>query len=327
VRTILLVAEQREGKVREITFEMLAKAKELAEEIDAQISVVLLGYDVDNLTKELSIVGVDEILLFEDEKLKIYNCDGYQIVLSELVKEKKPILTMIGHTSLGVDFSPGLATKLNLPLVTDCTDLRFSNDKLTATRQMHSDKASVEIIFPHSTQYIVTVRPTAFSPLKEPSSNSVKIVRVSSCLKDKHLRSEVIEIVKPFDEDVDITKANIIVAVGRAFKTEEDLVVAKNLCEAVGGVLAASRPITDKGWLSEARQVGLTGKIVKPKLYIALGISGQTQHVAGMKNSKMIVAINKDPTAPIFSVADYGIVANLFDVVPILDEQIKSAQE
>ena len=317
---IFVLAEHRRGELRDITFEMLTKGRELAQKTNSELTAVILGKDVKEYAKKLAEHS-NRVLVVEDEKLEHFNSDAYQKVLSNLIKERKPLLTMIGHTSYGVDLAPSLAVELNLPLATDCIDLEFENGALIITRQMYGGKVNVRARLEKAEGYIVTVRQAAFPAEKEQVGG--EIVEVPSPLSEEIAEKKFIDYVLPPPGAIDITAADVIVAIGRGIKDESNIPIAEELAKTLGGVLACSRPVVDKGWLPSDRQVGTSGKTVKPKLYIALGISGAFQHVLGMKNSDLIIAVNKDPNAPIFNVADYGIVDDLFKVVPVLTEKLK----
>ncbi|RLI22604.1 electron transfer flavoprotein subunit alpha/FixB family protein [Candidatus Bathyarchaeota archaeon] len=317
---IFVLAEHRRGELRDITFEMLTKGRELAQKTGSELTAVILGKNVGEYAKTLA-EHANRILVVEDEKLEHFNSDAYQKVLSHLIRERKPLLTMIGHTSYGIDLAPSLAIELNLPLATDCIDLEFENDTLVITRQMYGGKVNVRARMQKAESYLVTVRQAAFPAEKEQVSG--EIVNVPSPLSEEITEKKFIDYVLPPPGAIDITTADVIVAIGRGIKDESNIPIVEELAKTLGGVLACSRPVVDKGWLPSDRQVGTSGKIVKPKLYIALGISGAFQHVLGMKNSDLIIAVNKDPNAPIFNVADYGIVDDLFKVVPVLTEKLK----
>ena len=316
---ILVLAEHRQGKIREITFEMLTKGKELAEKTRADLTAVLLGKKVKEHAKTLSEYA-KKILLVEDAKLENFNSEAYQKVLSNLINEQKPLLTMVGHTSFGVDLAPSLAAALNLPLATDCIDLEFEDEALVITRQMYGGKVNVRATVRKAESYIVTVRQAAFVAQK-PAVNG-EIIEKPSPLMEEITEKRFIEYVLPPPGGVDITAADMLVGIGRGIKDESNMPAVEELAKSLGGVLACSRPIVDKGWLPNNRQVGSSGKTVKPKLYIALGISGAFQHVLGMKSSDLIIAINKDPNAPIFNFSDYGVVEDLFKIVPPLKSKI-----
>ncbi len=319
---VFVLAEHRRGELREVTLEMLGKGRELAGQLGGQLKAVLLGHNVDAFARKLANQA-HEVLVVEDKRLENFNAELYQKVLASLLTEKKPTLTLIGHTACGMDLAPSLAAELNLPLATDCIGFEFENGRLLAIRERYMGKLQSRVSFKGSEQYMATVRQAAF-PIRELEPLSGQIVSVESPLTEEARRKKFIEYVEAAVGEVDITQAEIIVAVGRGIKEKENLAIVEKLAQVIGGVLAGSRPVIDAGWLPPDRQVGQSGKTVKPKLYIAVGISGSSQHLAGMKNSDTIVAINKDPHAPIFNVATYGIVDDLFKVVPALTEQLSS---
>ena len=320
MKEIFVLAEHRQGQIRDITFEMLTKSGELAEKANTELIVVLFGKDIKEHAKTLSEYA-KKVLVVEDAKLENFNSEAYQKVLSNLIMEHKPLLTLIGHTSSGVDLAPSLAVSLDAPLATDCIDLKFENGTLTVTRQMYGGKVNVNTVLQKAESYIVTVRQAAFPAGKEHSMNG-EIIEIPSPLSEEITEKRFLEYVLPPPSGVDITTADILIGVGRGIKDESEIPLVEELAKALGGVLACSRPIVDKGWLPDDRQVGSSGKTVKPKLYIALGISGAFQHVLGMKNSDLIIAVNKDPKAPIFGVADYGVVDDLFKIVPSLKSKV-----
>jgi electron transfer flavoprotein alpha subunit len=318
---IFVLAEHRQGQLRDITFEMLTKARELAEKINAEPVAVILGKNVREHAKNLA-EHAKKVLLVEDARLENFNSEAYQRVLSQLIKENKPLLTIIGHTSYGVELAPRLAASLNIPLATDCIDLAFEGDTFTVTRQMYGGKVNAKATLRKSESYMVTVRQAAFQAQKPPAPLNGQIIEVPSPLTEEITTKRFLEYVLPPPGGVDITAAEVLVGIGRGIKDQSNIPMVEELAKALGGVLACSRPIVDKGWLPSDRQVGTSGKTVKPKLYIALGISGAFQHVLGMKNSDLIIAVNKDPKAPIFSFSDYGVVEDLFKVVPVLKNKI-----
>ena len=318
---IFVLAEHRMGELRDITFEMLTKGHELAGQLGTQLTAILLGKDVDGMAQELA-KWAHKVIYVEGDTLKDFNADVYQAVLAELIKERKPLLMMIGHTSYGIDVAPSLAVQLGLPIATDCIDLCFEDGRLHVVRQMYGGKVNVRARLKEASSYIVTVRPAAFQP-GEYGPVGGQVERVPSPLEAEPEARKFVEIITPPPGEVDITAADIIVSVGRGIREKENMPMIEELARLLGGVVACSRPIVDKGWLPKDRQVGSSGKTVKPKLYMAIGISGAFQHVVGMKDSELIIAINKDPKAPIFRFSDYGIVDDLFKVVPELIKQLK----
>ncbi len=317
---IFVLAEHRQGQIRDITFEMLTKSRELAEKMKADLTAILLGKNARKQAETLSEYA-SKVLLVEDDKLENFNSDFYTNILSDLIKKNNPILTMIGHTSFGVELAPRLAVALEIPLATDCIDLTFNGETFNVTRQMYGGKVNVEATMRESTRYMVTVRQATFKAEKSSAKGEIFEKQVS--VTDEGTTKRVIKYLLPPPGGVDITTADVLIGVGRGIKDEGNLPLIEKLAEITGGALACSRPIVDKGWLSNDRQVGTSGKTVKPKLYIALGISGAFQHVLGMKDSDLIIAVNKDPNAPIFNFSDYGVVDDLLKIVPSLTNRIQ----
>lgn len=317
MKEIWVLAEHRRDQIRDISFEMLTKARELAEENKTEVAVVLLGESVGNHAKALS-EHAHKVLLMEDPELKNFNSETYQNALLNLMKEHEPLLLLVGHTSFGVELAPSLAVASNIPLATDCIDLKFEDNRLSVTRQMYGGKVNVKVHMRQAESYIVTVRQATFQPEKVGLKGEIITTPYSKATR----RKSFIEYVLPPTGGVDITAADSLIGVGRGIKDESAIPQVEELAKILGATLACSRPIVDKGWLPDDRQVGSSGKTVKPKLYIALGISGAFQHILGMKKSELIIAVNKDSNAPIFSVADYGVVEDLFKIVPPLKTKI-----
>jgi len=292
----------------------------LAAAMDAPLAAVLLGHDVGDFATELT-KHANQVLVVEDARLEHFNSAAYQQVLAHLITERKPGLVLMGQSAYGMDLAPSLATQLDSPLTTDCVGLEFEDGHLFAVREMYGGKVSAKLAFRQADLYMATLRQAAF-PFEEGEPLGGEVVAVDSPLTEEIAYRRFIEYVEAAVGEVDITQADVVVAVGRGIKEEDNLPLVEKLAKAMGGVLAGSRPVVDAGWLPPDRQVGQSGKTVKPKLYLAVGISGASQHVAGMKASSTIVAINKDPDAPIFKVADYGIVDDLFKVVPALTAQL-----
>ncbi|NWG10347.1 electron transfer flavoprotein subunit alpha/FixB family protein [Candidatus Bathyarchaeota archaeon] len=318
---LFVLAEHRQGQIRDITYEMLTKAREIAQQTNTQLTAIILGKNTKEKAKPLTEYA-QKIITVEDQKLENFTSDAYQKVLTALIKEHKPLLTLIGHTSYGVELAPPLATQLNLPLATDCIDLTFEGDTFTVTRQIYGGKVNTKATARKAESYLATVRQAAFQPQKPTQPQNAHITEQPSPLTEEPATKHFIEYVLPPPGGVDITAAEKLVGIGRGIKDQTNMPQIEELAKTIGAVLACSRPIVDKGWLPNDRQVGSSGKTVKPKLYIAVGISGAFQHVLGMKNSDLIIAINKDPNAPIFSFSDYGIVDDLFKIVPSLKNKI-----
>jgi electron transfer flavoprotein alpha subunit len=321
---ILVLAEHRKGALRDVSYELLAKGRELSVSGGLELSSLLLGSGCSGLANELSR-HADRVLVVDHSDLAEFNAEAYRRVLATVIAERKPRLTLLGHTACGVDIAPVLAIKSGLPLATDCIDLSLDEEGLAVTRQVYGGKLNVEGTIQEADRYIATVRPATFEP-GEPRTEPGEVVSLDYPA-DIELETRFTGFVEPPLGEVDIADADIIVGVGRGIKDEKNIPVARELAEALKGELGCSRPIVDKGWLPKERQVGSSGKTVKPKLYIASGISGSFQHVMGMKGSDLIVAVNRDPKAPIFGIADYGVVDDLFKVLPALTEKIKELKD
>lgn len=320
---ILVLAEHRGGELRDVTFEMLGKAGALAEESGGAVTALLLGAGVGDMASRL-VSYADEVLVVDHGNLTSFNSAAYQPVVAEIVKSREPSLVMIGHTAFGVDLAPSLAVELGLPLASDCIGIALDGGAVSVTRQIYEGKIDASVSFRDAAIALVTVRAAAF-PVED-GARSGGVTEVDAAVPDEPAIRRFVEYVEAAVGDVDITKSDVIVAVGRGIKEEENMALVEELAELLGGVVGCSRPVVDAGWLPKDRQVGSSGKTVKPKLYVAVGISGQFQHMSGMKAAETIVAINKDPKAPIFSEADYGIVGDLFKVVPALKEKIAEAR-
>ncbi len=317
---VVVLAEQRGGEVREITLEALAAGRKLADKMGLNLAALVLGSVVEKLAEQLSEY-CDTVLLTEDERLAQYNSENYQRVISHIVRERSPRVLVMGHTSLGIDLAPRLAVELGFPLITDCIDVEFLDGRLYATRQMYGGKLNARVSAREADGYILTVRPGSFHPSK--AAGKGVVVRLAPPELGGEARKRVKGLVAPTESGVSIESADIIVAIGRGIGEKTNIPLAEELAKLLGGVVACSRPIVDKGWLPPDRQVGSSGKTVKPKLYMALGISGAFQHIMGMMNSQLIIAVNKDPNAPIFNIAHYGVVDDLFKIIPALIKKIK----
>jgi electron transfer flavoprotein alpha subunit len=316
---IFVLIEHRQGVIRDISYELLACGRKLAEQKHSSLTAVLLGYNTAEFVESLKSQA-DRILVIDHEAFQDFNAESYQIALHELMTKEQPFITLIGHTAFGMDLCPALAAQLAVPFTTDCLDVDIRDDELTVTRQMYDGKLNANVKCRKHSSYLLSLRSGCFPA--EDSTLTAEIVNMDSALTTPPDYRKFVEYIEAAVGDVDITKSDIVVAVGRGIKEQENLALVEDFAETIGGVVACTRPIVDAGWLPKDRQVGSSGKTVKPKLYLALGISGAFQHVMGMKSSDTIVAINKDANAPIFNEADYGIVDDLFKVLPALKEKI-----
>ncbi len=316
---VLVLVEHRQGEIRDITLEMLMKGKKLSENTGRALNAILLGNDVGDMAEKLRNQA-NRIVLIEDQKLENFNSEIYQQALRHVIEREKPFLLLMGHTAFGMDLAPSLAVRINAPLATDCIDVLVEDNRIKAVRQPYGGKVNVEVCLKPAELSMVTVRPASF-PVEECSMDG-EIVRVTSPLTEEIASKRFLQYVEAAAGEVDITQAPILVSVGRAIKDPENISMVQELADSLGAALSCSRPVVDKKWLPKDRQVGTSGKTVKPKVYIAIGISGAFQHVAGMKGSGTIIAINRDPKAPIFNVAHYGIVGDLFKIIPALKGKI-----
>lgn len=321
MKEIFILIEHNGTHIKDISYEMISSAAGLADKTNSSLSAVLLGFKVRELAEKLK-KSIPSVLVAEDEKLKSFNSEPYQEVLSKIIKERRPWITFIGHTCLGIDLAPSLAVQLDIPLITNCISLDYKDQSLVATRKTYGGKINSEVIFKENETVLVTQQVGSVKKSEDENQNGKTTFLENFPLKEFNYKKLMGHKDAQIDK-IDISQANIIVAVGRAIKEEKNLPLVQELADTLGGVLACSRPIVDKKWLPAERQVGISGKIVKPKLYIAVGISGSFQHCVGMKGSSTIIAVNKDPNAPIFEVAHYGIVDDLFKVVPKLTEKLK----
>ena len=316
---ILVLAEHRNGEFRDITFELFTAANALGTAHDLAVTGLLLAHEASSLAGRLQ-GACDTLLLLEDPELAQYSAEHYLAVMEMLLGERKPVLTLIGHTAAGMDLAPALAARLSLPLVTDCVEVSLEGGGLAVLRQIYGGKINVHLSMKPAESYLLTIRPGTFdAEAHQAKSGGVETIAAPSWtgLKDRrflgYAEAEL--------EDVDIAAADILVSVGRGIGKAENIPAAQEFADAIGATLSCSRPVADEEWLPKSRQVGTSGKTVRPKIYIALGISGAYQHQAGMKNADTIIAVNKDPMAPIFNVAHYGIVEDLFKVLPVLTEK------
>lgn len=323
-QTILIVAEQREGKLNRASFETITAAQQIAHQTGQPVEVVLPGGSVSALAAELAQKAVAKVYALENPSLADYTSDAYVEALRHFIEEKQPALVLFPHTYQTRDFAPRLALALDRALISDCIGYKQENGKLLFTRQMFQGKFAADVSFQGEAPWLATFQIGAFrADQAEAGSAPVETVVATVTTPARITPHEVFQEAK---QAVDLTQAEIIVAVGRGIKEQKNLVIAEDLAKALGGEVAASRPICDNGWLPLERQVGSSGQTVAPKLYFALGISGAIQHLVGMKGSRTVVAVNKDPEAPIFEVADVGVVGNLFDIVPAVTEEIKKAK-
>ena len=325
--TILVVVEQREGKFNRVSWETVTAGQALAAETGWTLEAAVVGGDVTNLANEVAAKKVAKVYAIQSPKLEPYTPDAFSAALKQFVESKKPKLVLMPHTYQVRDFIPKLATAMGRSAITDCIGYKTEGGKLLFTRQMFQGKFTADVSFTGDAPWFVTFQNGAFRGDKaEAGASAAPIETVNAEIADGIVRNKPQEVFKEAKQAVDLTQAEIIVSFGRGIKEQKNIELAKQLAEALGGELAASRPICDSGWLPMDRQIGSSGQTVAPKLYLALGISGAIQHIVGMKGARTIIAINKDSEAPIFEIADYAVVGNLFDIVPPLIEEVKKAK-
>jgi len=317
------IAEQRDGELRKITYEITSEGRRLADALGQELTVVLLGDNIKDKAAELGQYGADKVLVADDSRLGTYTTDAYVAVISELAEANEPALLLMGASVLGKDLSTRLSAKLGVGMAQDCTAFVIEDGNLVATRPIYAGKAYARVTFENSWPQMATARPKVMSITEPDASRSAEVVDASFSLDDSAIKTKVVEVVKDAGGKVDLTEADKIVSGGRGMKGPENYGILEELAALLGASVGASRSAVDAGWRPHTDQVGQTGKVVSPNLYIACGISGAIQHLAGMSTSKVIVAINKDEDAPIFQKSDYGVVGDLFDVVPALTEEIK----
>jgi electron transfer flavoprotein alpha subunit len=325
--TILVVVEQREGKLNRVSWETLTAGQALAAETGWTLEAAVVGGSVGNFANEVAAKKVSKLYAVESAKLEPYTSDAFSAALKPFIESKQPKLVLMPHTYQVRDFIPKLATAMGRTAITDCIGYKKEGGKLLFTRQMFQGKLAADVSFACDAPWFVTFQNGAFRGDKaEAGGSAAPVETVNVQIADGVIRNQPQEVFKEAKQAVDLTQAEIIVSVGRGIKEQKNIELAKQLAEALGGELAASRPICDSGWLPMDRQIGSSGQTVAPKLYLALGISGAIQHIVGMKGAKTIIAINKDSEAPIFEIADFAVVGNLFDIVPPLIEEVKKAK-
>ncbi|TCS96660.1 electron transfer flavoprotein subunit alpha/FixB family protein [Hazenella coriacea] len=318
---VLVLADVRDGKLRNVSMEALAAAKMVAD--GGSITAAVLGSYGKELAETLAHHGAERVVVVENKELDQYTTDAYFQVLKKVVDHVKPDAIFTGHTAVGRDVSPRLAARLGIGLISDCTHIEVVDGKVTFTRPIYAGKAFVKKVVKDGIIF-ATLRPNNI-PAEEPDlSRTAQVEELTVDFAPDSLRTIVKEVVKKSSDGVDLSEARVVVAGGRGVKSEDGFKPLQELADLLGGAVGASRGACDSNYCDYALQIGQTGKVVTPDLYIACGISGAIQHLAGMSNSKVIVAVNKDPEAPIFQVADYGIVGDLFEVVPLLIEEFKA---
>ncbi len=325
-KNVWVFIETARGEVRNVGLEILNQGRILAEANNEKLVAVLIGKDLDTAVKTVTAYGVDEVILVEGEEYKDYNTDGFANALVKLSEKYKPSVILIGGTIQGRDLAPRISCRLKTGCTSDCTDLAVNADTgdIEWTRPAFGGSIMATVVCSNTRPQIGTVRPGVFKKGQPDDSKTANVIREEIRTPAEEIRTKLVDFIKSAEEaGVKLDEAEIVVSGGRGLGKPENFVIIKELADVLGGAVGASRAAVDAGWISPLRQVGQTGKTVGPKIYFACGISGAVQHLAGMSSSKIIVAINKDPEAPIFDVADFGVVGDLFEVIPVLIEEFK----
>ena len=334
---VFIYAQQVDNEISPIAFELLGKAKELAAPLNAQVSAVLIGSGVKDLCDQLAEYGADRVILVDDPELKDYRTEPYAHALSSVINEFKPEIMLVGATAIGRDLGPTVSARVQTGLTADCTSLEIGDfpitpvpgqeqkkNQLLMTRPAFGGNTIATIACPNNRPQMATVRPGVMQKIEPNKGAKAEVVEFNPGFTPDNKYVTIKEIVKAVSDTADIMDAKILVSGGRGVGSAENFKLLDELAEALGGTVSCSRAVVDAGWKPKDLQVGQTGKTVRPKMYFAIGISGAIQHVAGMEESDIIVAINKDEDAPIFDVADYGVVGDLNKIVPKLTEEVKA---
>ena len=319
---VLIVAEHLEGRITPSTLELISAGRTLADASGGEARVLVLGHQVEALARQLTGYTVN-VLLADHPALAEYTGDAYVQAVRGVVESMHPRIVLVAHTAQGYDFAPALAGAMDLPLVTNCLALSFDGDRLHALRRILNEKVQAEVEIASQRSIVVTMRPGSTTP-QGAGRGMMTVTAVPVSIDPSSLRVTFVRMERPEVQDIDLSSADIIVSAGRGIQKKENLALIEEFAKAIGGVVGASRPLTDMDWLPKTRQVGQSGKTVRPKLYVACGISGAMQHVAGMKDASLIIAINTDPTAPIFEIAHVGFVADVLKLLPATLKELKA---
>ena len=322
-------AELKDGKLRNVSLELISKGRELADILEEELTTILLGENLGNMAHELIAYGADKVLIADDPRLKTYNSDIYTDIISEQVFERKPEIFIFGATYIGRELAPKISVRVGTGITADCTGLDIDIEKrlLLQTRPAFGGNIMATIITPESRPQMATVRPRVMEIRNMDITRQGEVISIPLIINQKSLRLKVLKHVKASSKVLNLSEADIIVSGGRGMGSAEQFKLVEDLAEVLGGEVGASRDAVETGWRPYPHQVGQSGKTVRPKLYIACGISGAIQHVAGMRDSGLIFAINKDPEAQIFQVADYGIVGDVKEIIPAFVKKLRYAKK
>lgn len=325
---VWVFAEQKEGKIAAVTWELLGEGRKLADRLGSPLSAVLLGRQMDEAARELFYYDADRVILADSPQLENFLEEPYTEVMVEVIRRYKPAIVLLGATTIGRSLAPRVAARLETGLTADCTGLAIDEESknLLQTRPAFGGNLMATILCPNHRPQMATVRPKVFPPARRDESRSGELIKIDYSTRRLPQRAELLEIIKGDGPSMNIAEADIVVSGGRGLGDPKNFALVRELAEVLGGAVGASRAVVDAGWIPYPHQVGQTGKTVCPKIYIACGIHGAVQHLAGMQSSGIIVAINKNPDAPIFKVADYGIVGDVCEVIPALIREIKKVR-
>jgi len=317
---ILVLSERSNGELAGITYELVAKGREVADQLGVKLAILILGHNLDSLAKTLAGVGVDTVLVADHSSLDQYNTEPYYNVISDVIRDFKPSMFFVGYDYQGIEVGAAIAAQLGATMASDCIDLELANGVVRVTRPAYGGTIHVKIELQGEPPCVISFQKGAISA-ERLSPRDAEVQQIPVEFDEAALRTKVVGLVEAAVGDIDITKADIIVSVGKGIGNKDNIRLAQELADALGGVVASSRPLADSGWLPRERHVGMSGKTVTPKVYLACGISGASQHVVGMRDSHLIIALNKDANAPIFGVAHYGIVGDILEILPALTKE------
>ena len=321
-RGVMIIAEQRDGDIRKISYELTSEGRRLADSSGKDLTAVLIGSNIKDKAAKLGNYGADKVIVADDPRLGQYTTDAYVSVIAQIVKANDPAILLLGASFQGKDLAGRLSARLGVGMAQDCIQFSIEEGRLNSVRPIYAGKAYAKVTYSDNYPHMATARPNVMAMNAPDESKTAQVTDASFTLNDADLKTKIAEAVKDKSGKVDLTEADKIVSGGRGMKGPEGYGILEELADLIGATVGASRSAVDAGWRPHADQVGQTGKVVSPTLYVACGISGAIQHLAGMATSKVIVAINKDPDAPIFQKADYGVVDDLFKVVPALKEEL-----
>ena len=320
---IWIIVEHSKAEIRKVSLELISQGRIIADKTGEPLVAVILGKDITALADQVAAYGADKVIIVEDEKLADYTTGAYTSVLNKIIRKEEPQAVLLGNTAVGKDLAPRLAQRLGVGMASDCTGMEFDEENfLTFRRPMYGGKAFAQVVA-NVRPVLATIRPNTFPIADADAARKAEVVRETAEIDQDDLRAIVKEIALAASQRPELIEANIIISGGRGMKGPENYCILEACADVIGAAVGASRAAVDAGWIEQKFQVGQTGKTVSPTLYIACGISGAIQHLAGMGTSKVIVAINKDPEANIFNLADYGVVGDLFEIVPMLTEELK----